>query len=302
VWALEKISAPPLVIRPLADAPSLFSAYPYRLAMSIHLELRVWPRPGASWAPHTLIRILGYPGVHHVAWAAPPLRSSARPGGSRNVASNRMWISKTAILQAAGADSNPRGGGRRCLDVPLTGYTARLNSDREQAAWVLDILEAYRRLAQEAGVDPCRDICIPQPSYRIPPCRPHVVPVLAASPVLRALLDLKVVSRHSVAVTAAAAARAIVVHAQLDVTEGTFALDYESDRVLRLLAQRLTQAVMPTGSTAPQDSPGGGTRCPACRSRVARRARPSRWPRPRRASGTSAPARRRTCGARARAA
>ena len=37
------------------------------------------------------------------------------------------------------------------LDVPLTGYTARLNSDREQAAWVLDILEANRRLAQEAG-------------------------------------------------------------------------------------------------------------------------------------------------------
>src|SRR5450759_629694 len=43
------------------------------------------------------------------------------------------------------------GGGRRCLYVPLTGYTARLNSNREQAAWVLAILEANRRLAQEAG-------------------------------------------------------------------------------------------------------------------------------------------------------
>jgi hypothetical protein len=41
--------------------------------------------------------------------------------------------------------------GEAALDVPLTGYTARLNSDREQAAWVLDILEANRRLAQEAG-------------------------------------------------------------------------------------------------------------------------------------------------------
>ena len=40
-------------------------------------------------------------------------------------------------------------GGRRCLDVPLTGYTARLNSDREQAAWVLDILEANRRDQEE---------------------------------------------------------------------------------------------------------------------------------------------------------
>src|SRR5450759_3627593 len=42
----------------------------------------------------------------------------------------------------------PAGGGWRCVDVPLSGYTARLNSDREQAAWVLDILEANRRLAQ----------------------------------------------------------------------------------------------------------------------------------------------------------
>src|SRR5450759_4696072 len=56
---------------------------------------------------------------------------------------------KQLVLRALGAGLGPRAGGRRCLDVPLTGYTARLNSDREQAAWVLDILEANRRLAQE---------------------------------------------------------------------------------------------------------------------------------------------------------
>jgi hypothetical protein len=34
-----------------------------------------------------------------------------------------------------------------CLSLDIQ----RLNSDREQAAWVLAILEANRRLAQEAG-------------------------------------------------------------------------------------------------------------------------------------------------------
>jgi hypothetical protein len=60
--------------------------------------------------------------------------------------------------------------------------------------------------------------------------------MLAAPPVLRTLLDIEPISRHSVAVTAAAAARTLVMHAQLDPTERAFALDDGTDRLLCLIA------------------------------------------------------------------
>jgi hypothetical protein len=61
---------------------------------------------------------------------------------------------------------------------------------------------------------------------------------------LRAGLDVEPVSRHSVAVTAATAASAIVVHAQLDATERAFTLDDEHDGLFCLVAERRVHAVM----------------------------------------------------------
>jgi hypothetical protein len=52
-------------------------------------------------------------GVHRVERAVPP-SSPHQP--------------KTAIRELRASDASPLGG-RRCLDVPPTGYTARLNSD-----------------------------------------------------------------------------------------------------------------------------------------------------------------------------
>jgi len=76
--------------------------------------------------------------------------------------------------------------------------------------------------------------------------------MLAAATVLRALSDVEPVGRHSVAVTAAAAASALVVHAQLDATEGTCTIDDESDRLLCLGAQRVVHAVtVPVHVSAP---------------------------------------------------
>jgi len=60
--------------------------------------------------------------------------------------------------------------------------------------------------------------------------------VLATAPVPGARLDVEPVGRHSIAVTAAAAARAIIVYALLDVTERAFALDHTTDCLLRLHA------------------------------------------------------------------
>jgi len=55
-----------------------------------------------------------------------------------------------------------------------------------------------------------------------------------------ALPEVEPVCRDAVAVTAA---RAIVVHGQLDATERALAFDHEPDRVLCLSAQRLAHAV-----------------------------------------------------------
>jgi hypothetical protein len=67
--------------------------------------------------------------------------------------------------------------------------------------------------------------------------------VLAVSPVLRALLDVEPVVRHLVAVIAAAAASAIVVHAQLNVSERALALGHQTDRLFCLIPQRLAHAL-----------------------------------------------------------
>ena len=50
---------------------------------------------------------------------------SLKCGGRYRVAQPPPHRPKTAILRAAGADSDPGGGGRGCLDVPPTGYTTR---------------------------------------------------------------------------------------------------------------------------------------------------------------------------------
>jgi hypothetical protein len=49
--------------------------------------------------------------------------------------------------------------------------------------------------------------------------------MLATPTVHRALPDVEIVSRHSVAVAAARTAAAVIVHAQIDATQRAFALD-----------------------------------------------------------------------------
>jgi hypothetical protein len=73
--------------------------------------------------------------------------------------------------------------------------------------------------------------------------RPDSLPMLAVSAMLRAPSHLEPVCRDSVAVTAAAAAGAIVMNAQLDATERAFTFDNASDRQHCLIGERLVHSV-----------------------------------------------------------
>src|SRR6266566_398559 len=100
--------------------------------------------------------------------------------------------------------------------------------------------------------------------------RPDRVPVLAVSTVLRALSYVELLSRNAIAVTALWAARATVVHEQLDATHWALSFDHRSGRSPSRITQRLIHG-LPSHSTSATPCRGRAAANPLGRRRRARR-------------------------------